>query len=217
MLETNGKYWLDIITWTRGDNNQNSNKNKIVTINILNSVYLLDHPEPHSPVPSLISSPSPPPVIASSSSNVVKHLTDKPNNNNNKRRRGNLPKAVTAILRDWLSKHKKHPYPTEEEKAALAAETNLNLNQISNWFINARRRILQPMLEEEERNNATFDVHGNNCSSNILIITHYLSDSIYHDRRGKKRSASYSSSSSSGSESDVKYPAKRVMINRRRS
>ncbi|KAG1214701.1 hypothetical protein G6F69_001659 [Rhizopus microsporus] len=188
MLETNGKYWLDIITWTRGDNNQNN------------------HPEPHSPVPSLISSPSPPPVLASSSSssNVVKHLTDKPNNNNNnnnnKRRRGNLPKAVTAILRDWLSKHKKHPYPTEEEKAALAAETNLNLNQISNWFINARRRILQPMLEEEERNNATFDVH----------------DSMYHDRRGKKRSASYSSSSS-GSESDVKYPAKRVMINRRRS
>ncbi|PHZ11117.1 Homeodomain-like protein [Rhizopus microsporus ATCC 52813] len=176
MLETNGKYWLDIITWTR------------------------DHPEPHSPVPSLISSPSPPPVIASSSSsNVVKHLTDKPNNNN-KRRRGNLPKAVTAILRDWLSKHKKHPYPTEEEKAALAAETNLNLNQISNWFINARRRILQPMLEEEERNNTTFDVH----------------DSMYHDRRGKKRSASYSSSSS-GSESDVKYPTKRVMINRRRS
>ncbi|CEG64457.1 Putative AhpA protein [Rhizopus microsporus] len=201
MLETNGKYWLDIITWTRGDNNNQNN-----------------HPEPHSPVPSLISSPSPPPVIASSSSssNVVKHLTDKPNNNN-KRRRGNLPKAVTAILRDWLSKHKKHPYPTEEEKAALAAETNLNLNQISNWFINARRRILQPMLEEEERNNATFDVHGNNCSSNILMITHYLSDSIYHDRRGKKRSASYSSSSSSGSESDVKYPTKRVMINRRRS
>lgn len=71
-------------------------------------------------------------------------------NNNNKRRRGNLPKAVTAILRDWLSRHKKHPYPTEEEKAALAAETNLNLNQISNWFINARRRILQPMLEQEE-------------------------------------------------------------------
>jgi hypothetical protein len=57
---------------------------------------------------------------------------------------------VTAILRDWLSRHKKHPYPTEEEKASLAAETNLNLNQISNWFINARRRILQPMLEQEE-------------------------------------------------------------------
>jgi hypothetical protein len=29
----------------------------------------------------------------------------------------------------------------------LALQTGLSLNQISNWFINARRRILQPMLE----------------------------------------------------------------------
>lgn len=78
--------------------------------------------------------------------------------NSNKRRRGNLPKAVTAILRDWLSRHKKHPYPTEEEKASLAAETNLNLNQISNWFINARRRILQPMLEQEEEEKNDLDI-----------------------------------------------------------
>jgi hypothetical protein len=67
-----------------------------------------------------------------------------------KRRRGNLPKAVTAILREWLSDHKKHPYPTEDEKDALASKTGLSLNQISNWFINARRRILQPMLEQQQ-------------------------------------------------------------------
>ena len=73
------------------------------------------------------------------------------NNNLVKRRRGNLPKAVTAILREWLSRHKKHPYPTEDEKAALARQTNLTLNQISNWFINARRRILQPMLQKERQ------------------------------------------------------------------
>ncbi|OBZ82574.1 Homeobox protein PKNOX1 [Choanephora cucurbitarum] len=152
MLETNGRYWL--FTWTR------------------------DHPESldHSPVPSLVSSPSPPhhyPTLlppthyhyyehASMKDNRHKHIHqstmkihhEKKSANvsiiSNKRRRGNLPKAVTAILRDWLSRHKKHPYPTEEEKATLAAETNLNLNQISNWFINARRRILQPMLEQEE-------------------------------------------------------------------
>ena len=152
----------------------------------------------HSPVPSLVSSPSPPhhhqqhhnqqhhyqqnysqhPLYYSSKNKnndgrppspqddnesdsngfrlrLNKHMTEKKvtsasASTTNKRRRGNLPKAVTAILRDWLSRHKKHPYPTEEEKAALAAETNLNLNQISNWFINARRRILQPMLEQEE-------------------------------------------------------------------
>jgi len=42
---------------------------------------------------------------------------------------------------------KVHPYPTEDEKRALSQKTNLSLLQVSNWFINARRRILQPMLE----------------------------------------------------------------------
>jgi len=41
----------------------------------------------------------------------------------------------------------KHPYPTEEEKKQIATKTNLTLIQVNNWFINARRRILQPMLE----------------------------------------------------------------------
>ncbi|KAF1797785.1 hypothetical protein V8B55DRAFT_1548851 [Mucor lusitanicus] len=199
MLQTNGRYWLDIITWTR------------------------DHPEPldHSPVPSLVSSPSPPhhhyqpsysqhPLYYSpkhknslgrppspqddneSDSNGFrlrpnKHMTDKKvtsasASSTNKRRRGNLPKAVTAILRDWLSRHKKHPYPTEEEKAALAAETNLNLNQISNWFINARRRILQPMLEQEEEQDK------NEMDLIVPYDARHLDD-VYHDRRLRKRSA----------------------------
>jgi len=64
-----------------------------------------------------------------------------------KKRRGNLPKAATNILKKWLFDHLFHPYPTEEEKTGLSMQTGLTLNQISNWFINARRRILQPMLE----------------------------------------------------------------------
>ncbi|KAG0759063.1 hypothetical protein G6F57_009272 [Rhizopus arrhizus] len=66
-----------------------------------------------------------------------------------RRRRGNLPKEVTEFLRTWLIQHKKHPYPAEKEKIDLAQQTGLTVNQISNWFINARRRILQPMLESE--------------------------------------------------------------------
>jgi len=46
----------------------------------------------------------------------------------------------------WLQ----HPYPTEDEKREIAAQTNLSMLQVNNWFINARRRILQPMLDAAE-------------------------------------------------------------------
>lgn len=51
-----------------------------------------------------------------------------------------------------------HPYPTEDEKRHIAAQTNLTLLQVNNWFINARRRILQPMLDASapsDNNSAT--------------------------------------------------------------
>ncbi|KAG0182746.1 hypothetical protein DFQ29_002381 [Apophysomyces sp. BC1021] len=66
------------------------------------------------------------------------------------RRRGNLPKPVTAILKQWLVDHCRDPYPTEDEKNMLKAETGLTLNQISNWFINARRRILPMILIDSD-------------------------------------------------------------------
>lgn len=60
------------------------------------------------------------------------------------RRRGNLPKDVTNILRSWLSSHLGNPYPTEEDKHRLVDQTGLSLIQVSNWFINARRRSIPP-------------------------------------------------------------------------
>lgn len=62
-------------------------------------------------------------------------------------KRGVLPKSATSIMRSWLFQHIVHPYPTEDEKRAISQKTNLSLLQVNNWFINARRRILQPMLE----------------------------------------------------------------------
>ncbi|KAM9781627.1 homeobox protein PKNOX2 [Syngnathus typhle] len=62
-------------------------------------------------------------------------------------KRGVLPKQATNIMRSWLFQHLMHPYPTEDEKRQIAAQTNLTLLQVNNWFINARRRILQPMLD----------------------------------------------------------------------
>ena len=49
----------------------------------------------------------------------------------NKRRRGNLPKAVTDIMRAWFQDHIAHPYPTEEEKQILMHRTGLTISQVS--------------------------------------------------------------------------------------
>ncbi|KAI8333134.1 hypothetical protein BC941DRAFT_435184 [Chlamydoabsidia padenii] len=191
MLEHNGRFWSDIITWSRD--------HALVT--------------DHSPVPSLVSSPtpplqsrelpspkqSPPPLqrrhqsknksattVSAGSTLATKSsvtCTIKPDSKTNKRRRGNLPKAVTTILRDWLSDHKKHPYPTEEEKDTLARRTGLTLNQISNWFINARRRILQPMLEQQVQVNEK----RQNELDTLSHVSHSSDDPT--DRRLRKRHA----------------------------
>ena len=82
-----------------------------------------------------------------------------------KKRRGNLPRNITDMLKQWFEEHLAHPYPTEEEKQMLCARTGLAMTQvsslartlrqeadtgeqISNWFINSRRRRV-PELEKQ--------------------------------------------------------------------
>ncbi|KAJ4984427.1 homeobox domain-containing protein [Stagonosporopsis vannaccii] len=70
----------------------------------------------------------------------------------NRKRRGNLPKEATNILKEWFSANRASPYPTEDQKLDLCRMTNLSLNQVSNWFINARRRAPQKEQRERESN-----------------------------------------------------------------
>ncbi|KAL7795776.1 homeobox KN domain-containing protein [Trichoderma ceciliae] len=67
-----------------------------------------------------------------------------------RKRRGNLPKETTDKLRAWFVAHLQHPYPTEDEKQELMRQTGLQMNQISNWFINARRRQLPAMIHARD-------------------------------------------------------------------
>lgn len=62
-------------------------------------------------------------------------------------KKGILPKQATHVMKTWLFQHLVHPYPTEDEKRQLAEQTNLSILQVNNWFINARRRILQPIVD----------------------------------------------------------------------
>ncbi|KAL7852384.1 hypothetical protein SRHO_G00181690 [Serrasalmus rhombeus] len=74
---------------------------------------------------------------------------DKDRRNNKKR--GIFPKVATNIMRAWLFQHLTHPYPSEEQKKQLAQDTGLTILQVNNWFINARRRIVQPMIDQSNR------------------------------------------------------------------
>jgi hypothetical protein len=44
------------------------------------------------------------------------------------------------VLKNWLTEHYQHPYPSEEEKDDLKERTGLKRSQIANWLANARRR-----------------------------------------------------------------------------
>ncbi|KAF9873243.1 Homeobox protein-like protein [Colletotrichum karsti] len=47
---------------------------------------------------------------------------------------------AVRVLKQWLSAHQGHPYPSETDKSFLQASTGLSMAQITNWFANARRR-----------------------------------------------------------------------------
>ena len=52
------------------------------------------------------------------------------------------------VLREWLYQHFDRPYPTDQDKQLLSDVTGLTRTQVSNWFINARVRIWQPLVLE---------------------------------------------------------------------
>ena len=59
-----------------------------------------------------------------------------------RKRHGNLPKSTTAVFKAWLMANLVNPYPPEPQKHAWASDLSLAVGQISNWFINARRRFI---------------------------------------------------------------------------
>ncbi|CAF1024852.1 unnamed protein product [Rotaria sordida] len=112
-----------------------------------------------TPLSQIIASGSSPIVNSSSSSLLFDTICTKqrkqPTSVSSSSKRSILPKSATSIMRSWLFQHIAHPYPSEDEKRAISNKTNLSLLQVNNWFINARRRILQPMLETSNPNLTT--------------------------------------------------------------
>ena len=62
-----------------------------------------------------------------------------------------LPAETVEYLKAWMMspEHIAHPYPTEQEKAQIMADTGIELKQLTNWFVNNRKRYWKPRVEAQ--------------------------------------------------------------------
>ena len=111
-----------------------------------------------------------------------------------RKRRGNLPRWITDLLKAWFLEHIAHPYPSEQEKNELCLQTGCSMTQvsllnygfsggqnyslrdfqanakgralqISNWFINARRRRTPELTRQAEAERRLRDHVGRSGSN----------------------------------------------------
>jgi len=66
------------------------------------------------------------------------------------RKASSLPLDTVEYLKAWMMspEHIAHPYPTEQEKAQIMAETGIEIKQLTNWFVNNRKRFWKPRVEQ---------------------------------------------------------------------
>eukprot|EP00428_Durinskia_dybowskii_P017024 CAMPEP_0170226486 /NCGR_PEP_ID=MMETSP0116_2-20130129/12954_1 /TAXON_ID=400756 /ORGANISM="Durinskia baltica, Strain CSIRO CS-38" /LENGTH=304 /DNA_ID=CAMNT_0010477211 /DNA_START=215 /DNA_END=1129 /DNA_ORIENTATION=+ len=65
------------------------------------------------------------------------------------RKSSSLPSETVEYLKAWMMspEHIAHPYPTEQEKAQIMVDTGIELKQLTNWFVNNRKRYWKPRVE----------------------------------------------------------------------
>jgi hypothetical protein len=64
-----------------------------------------------------------------------------------------LSQYAVQYLKNWMLSptHIEHPYPTEEEKVKIMKTTGIEIKQLTNWFVNNRKRYWKPKVEEYKR------------------------------------------------------------------
>jgi Homeobox KN domain len=106
------------------------------------------------------------------------------------KKRGNLPREVTELLKSWILSHAENPYPTDEEKRALCAQTGLTYIQVSNWMINVSFSAFGGGERGEKLMILAF-VHYCRCGTNVsaawgiwycVHLFYRLVDGCFHQR-----------------------------------
>ena len=99
---------------------------------------------------SIISNPESPNTRRVRASSVSSDpSSQKPKFTKSPRKTSSLPPETVEYLKNWMMSpdHITHPYPTEQEKAQIMAETGIELKQLTNWFVNNRKRYWKPRVE----------------------------------------------------------------------
>mmetsp|Transcript_24502 Transcript_24502/g.50115 ORF Transcript_24502/g.50115 Transcript_24502/m.50115 type:complete len:445 (+) Transcript_24502:249-1583(+) len=78
-----------------------------------------------------------------------------------------LTPETVDYLKAWMMspEHISHPYPNEEEKAKILADTGINSKQLTTWFSNNRKRFWKPKMDEEGR---TYTTLGNTLTPQVV-------------------------------------------------
>jgi hypothetical protein len=65
-----------------------------------------------------------------------------------------LPRSTVEYLKAWIlsPEHINHPYPTEKEKEQIMNDTGIEMKQLTNWFVNNRKRFWKPRVEAQMQN-----------------------------------------------------------------
>lgn len=82
-------------------------------------------------------------------------------------KKGSFSEETISILKSWLFQNITHPYPTEVEKKELICLTGLTLNQLNNWLINSRRRMLKRLVSTLEGDHANFNSRASKGTSGV--------------------------------------------------
>ena len=100
-----------------------------------------------------------------------------------------LPNETVEYLKAWMMspEHVAHPYPTESEKAAIMADTGLELKQLTNWFVNNRKRYWKPRVEARLGNKEEVDTTLDTSPALKREISILTSGEVVPSTRSSKR------------------------------
>ncbi|KAG5675762.1 hypothetical protein PVAND_005639 [Polypedilum vanderplanki] len=87
---------------------------------------------------------------------------------------------IKKMLKEWLIRRRDNPYPSREEKKALAQESGLTYTQVCNWFANWRRKLKNTSTQKKSWGNLIKN-YNFNAKGNVEQFSISSEDSIWND------------------------------------